>query len=62
MCVQRVWTSGNDLAYEGTWEWGFNTGDLVVYSAWYSNQPNGGEGEDCIVMENTEDDEVKTQL
>ncbi len=29
MRVQRVWTSGNDLAYEGTWEWGFNTGDLV---------------------------------
>ena len=34
------WTSGNDLAVEGTWTWGFPEGDLFSYTNWYPGEPN----------------------
>jgi len=44
------WTSGTDLAREGEWYWGFSVapvGDFV----WYSTDPNGGTGENCMMLE-----------
>ncbi len=35
-----VWTSGNELATEGDYEWGFNTGDAIEFFEWGGGQPN----------------------
>ncbi len=47
---QWVWLGGNDLGTEGVWEWGYETGDLVVFSSWEPGQPNGGEDWNCIIL------------
>ncbi len=37
---QFVWISGNELVSEGTYEWGFNTGDTVEFFQWGGSQPS----------------------
>ncbi len=37
---QFVWISGNELVSEGTYEWGFNTGDPVEFIQWGGEQPS----------------------
>ncbi len=37
---QYVWISGNELVSEGTYEWGFNTGDIVEFFEWAGGQPS----------------------
>ena len=42
-------TSGNDRQREGTWVWE-STQHAVTYTRWGSRQPEGKEGEDCLVL------------
>lgn len=53
-----MWTSGNDLSHEGSFEWGYNTADLVVYNAWIEGESNGGSFENCILLRNLQVDQV----
>ncbi len=46
-----MWIGANDLTTEGTYEWGLDSGDLVVYESWYGNEPAGGAEENCALMD-----------
>ncbi len=37
---RNVWISANELVSEGTYEWGFNTGDTVEFFEWGGGQPS----------------------
>ena len=39
------WFGFNDIALEGTFVW--SSGEEVVYTNWYGNEPNDAGGEDC---------------
>jgi hypothetical protein len=34
------WTSGNDLAVEGTWVWGYPEGIPMTTTDWFRGEPN----------------------
>lgn len=50
MAAHNIWTAGNDEVSEGVWEWGFDTGDLIVYENWVEGQPSGGDAENCLAL------------
>ncbi|XP_060591267.1 CD209 antigen-like protein C isoform X3 [Ruditapes philippinarum] len=48
------WTSGNDLAVEGTWVWGYPEGIPMTTTDWFPGEPNNswynGREEDCVAL------------
>ncbi|XP_060562438.1 CD209 antigen-like protein C [Ruditapes philippinarum] len=48
------WTSGNDLAVEGTWVWGYPEGIPMTTTDWFRGEPNNhwydGREEDCVAL------------
>jgi hypothetical protein len=48
-----VWIDGSDLGQEGTWKFtqGPQAGSAMTYTNWFSAQPNGGTGENIVVMQ-----------
>ena len=44
------WIGLSDLAYEGKYEWQHSFTPLGEYNNWVSNQPDGQENDDCIIM------------
>lgn len=47
-----AWLGGTDVAVEGTWVWdsGPEANTVLTYFDWYTGEPNGGTGENCIAM------------
>ena len=43
-----VWVGGNDIAAEGTWRW--SDGSEFKFTAWHSGEPDGGNAQDCILL------------
>ena len=40
------WTSGNDIAKEGTWVWGNN--EEMDFTYWWPGEPNGHRNSNCL--------------
>ena len=46
-----VWAWGSDAVYEGTWEWGQYTGDIMSYTVWHEGEPSDyGGNQDCLIL------------
>ena len=49
-----TWISANDLTHEGSFEWGENSGDSLVYTNWHYTQPENADvayphaTDDCV--------------
>nr|XP_022322784.1 C-type lectin mannose-binding isoform-like [Crassostrea virginica] len=46
--VSHLWTGGNDIRSERTWEW--DGGGYLSYSNWDSHEPNDDGNEDCLEL------------
>jgi hypothetical protein len=49
---QNVWVDISDQATEGTWRLtaGPDAGKTTTFLPWFNNEPNGGRGENCVVL------------
>ena len=45
------WIGLSDLAVEGQWVWQHSYSPLGNYTNWGPREPDGGEGEDCVMLE-----------
>ncbi|KAL4218888.1 C-type lectin domain 4 [Mactra antiquata] len=46
----QFWTNGNDLHYEGAWNWGL-VRNPITRAFWHNGEPNSaGTGEDCLSL------------
>ena len=44
-----IWLGGQDINKEGSWIWQ-TSGDDIDYSKFQPGEPNGGTGENCLLM------------
>ena len=44
-----IWIALNDVAVEGSWVWEDGVA-LGAYNSWNSDEPNGGNNENCVEM------------
>lgn len=49
--TDKWWTGAVKHPQYNDWVWNYS-GDGLTYKNWYLNQPNGGNGEECMLSEN----------
>lgn len=47
---EAYWIGLNDLVKESDFKW-ISTGENVNFTLWIKNEPNGGNGENCVEMQ-----------
>ena len=46
----HAWIGANDRSSEGSWKWSGEGASSLSYTAWWTNEPNDSNGEDCAMM------------